>query len=119
PLHSGMCLTLDYFRAYDTSVAHMWLPENQYFVATERDIPYLRRKAPNGRMIPVSNNREAAMIALSGRQQSVSLDEINITSTASMNINSASNMIRRALAERWGVSIDVLSANPVTPVNTQ
>lgn len=118
PIYSALAITQEYLRMFDTTAAHMWLPEGTYFVATERDVPYLRHKFPQGRALPVSNSREAAMLALTQYHRTVTLDEVNLNDTASMNVNSANSMCRRALAEKFNVPFEVLTNVTQAPTNT-
>lgn len=118
PLYSAVALTMDYVRVYDLALANYCLPRNQYFVGTERDIPYLRHKFPGGVYLPVSGSREASVAALSFFIESAPLADINMNDSQMMGINSTNSLLKRAYKSKFpDLTDDQIQQGPVAPTN--
>lgn len=120
PLYSTVALTLNYLRVYDLALANFCMPRNHYFVGTEKDIPYLRNKAPTGVFIPVSNTNTAISSALNHYvEASSSLDALNVNNGASMGVNAMTSLLKRAFLDRIAVgNTDRISQSTANPTHT-
>lgn len=118
PIWSGCCLTMQYLRMFDTTLSHYYLPENHFFVATDRDIPYLRHKAPDGVMVPVNTAREAVMLTLSQYMNTTTLDAMRVNDAVVMNSNNTNGLVRRAAADKLGITEAQVNQMSGTPVNS-
>lgn len=67
PLMSGACLSLERLTMTTGFVASLNMPEGQVAAGTDRDLPYLRRKFPDHRVVGFNSSPSLVMYAL-GRE---------------------------------------------------
>ena len=119
PLYSAVALTLNYLRVYDLALANYCMPRNHYLVGTERDVPYLRNKFPNGVLIPVNDSRVASVTALAHYVESIPFSEVNTLDHTQMAKNSTANLLKRAFLDLVPVQFpDRLIQTSGSPANT-
>lgn len=122
PIFSGVALTMDYLRMFDTTLAHYYLPENHYFVATDRDVPYLRNKAPNGILIPVSTARESVLMTLGQRfwhtaPMPTTGMPLGDGQNTFLNMNATPHITARAFMEKLGLERGMVNQSSASPTN--